>query len=123
MRPRFLTMPRREKLSCGDRRTSRSVAAYVGKSGRTINAAIKGAATKIADRCACTAHHASSVVTAIFHLGGVSPRPSAIAVAILTSAAATGGFQITDEIAMSNGAEAIVRHIASDRNGPTRRQS
>ena len=38
---------------------------------------------------------------------------NAIAVAILMSAAATGGFQISDEIAISNGADAISRHIAS----------
>src|SRR5688572_3267997 len=96
---------------------------FFWSNGRAASAAINGAATKIADRCACHANHASMAVTAIFHLDGVSPRSSAIAVAILINAAATGGFQITDEIAMSKGAEAIVRHIASARNGPTRRHS
>ena len=57
------------------------------------------------------------------HGGDDAVSFNAIAVAILISAAETGGFQITDEIAISNGADAISRHIASARLQCTRRDS
>ena len=46
----------------------------------------------------------SMAVTATCQRAGAAPSPRAIAVAILINAAATGGFQITDEMATSNGA-------------------
>ena len=101
----------------------RRTAAERSKKGWNASAASSGAATKMAERCACTAIQASPAATAVCQIGDDHVSIKAIAVAILINAAATGGFQITDEMAISNGADAISRHIASARPQCTRRES
>src|SRR5689334_1617379 len=79
----------------------------------TASATSRGAATKIPERCDCSRNHASAAAIATCHIGDAAFNESAIAVAILIIAAATGGFQIHDDSAMSNAADAINSDIAS----------